>query len=240
MSAVAQVSITPPSAVVFDFDGVIADTEPVHYAAFQQVLAPLGLSFSWSQYEQDLIGFDDRGVFREVFHRAGRTLSPEEEASLIAAKGRAFSDCIRSEAGNALQPLPGVTDWLRKLAGRVPLALCTGALPSDIESLLNRFGFDRYFDVRVTAADTAVSKPDPAPYRLVLARLRQRFPDRAWTPGHVVAIEDSVAGVASARGAGLRVVRIVRGANESRDPWVWTVPSLDRLSLQAVEAWCCA
>ena len=240
MRAVSQIGITYPSAVVFDFDGVMVDTEPLHYAAFQEVLAPLGLSFSWSQYEEDLIGFDDRGVFREVFRRAGRVLPPEEEGDLIAAKGRAFVGSLRHGAAGALQPLPGVADWLHRLAGQIPLALCTGALPSDIEPLLSQFGFDRYFDVRVTAADTAVSKPDPAPYRLVLTRLHERFPQRVWEPSHVVAIEDSAAGVASARAAGLRVVRIVRGAEERRDAWIWTVPTLDRLSPETVGAWCCA
>jgi beta-phosphoglucomutase len=194
-----------PDAVVFDFDGVLFDTERLHHRALADTLRPLGLAMTWREYLRTYVGYDDRGVFREAFRAAGRRLPAAALERLVAAKGRAFR---RAAAGGAARPCPGAARLLRAAARGAPVALCTGALPSDVEPLLRRARLLGCFEVRVTAADPVPGKPDPAGYRLALARLASRPGARAIAPGRSLAIEDTPAGVAAARAAGLRVLAV--------------------------------
>lgn len=193
------------AAVVFDFDGVLAETEPLHYAAFQDVLAPLGLGLSWAQYAETYLSFNDRDVFQKRFHLARRALSEEDAGDLIEAKGRAFRKRLESD-GDVLRP--GVVELVRCLSGRVPLGICSCALPGDIEPILRRARLMSAFDVIVTAREAPASKPDPSGYRLTLERLAHLFPSRSISGGRSVAVEDSPGGIAAARAAGLRVLAV--------------------------------
>jgi HAD superfamily hydrolase (TIGR01509 family) len=188
--------------VVFDFDGIIVDSEPLHYRAFQKVLEPLGAGFTWEEYVDRYMGFDDRDAFREAFKVKRLPLDDVALAAMIAAKAALFHDV----AAEGVVPYAGVVELVRALAGRVPLAICSGALRSDIEPILAMLGLDQAFDCMVTAEDVAASKPDPASYRLSVQRLQQHFP--AIAPDHVVAIEDTPAGIISAKGAGLKVLAV--------------------------------
>ena len=78
------------SVVIFDFDGIIVDTEPLHYKAFQEILVPMGLGYSWDEYLRHYIGFDDRDAFREAFGAVGREVGDADLRLLIEEKGRAF------------------------------------------------------------------------------------------------------------------------------------------------------
>lgn len=193
------------AAVVFDFDGVLAETEPLHYAAFQDVLAPLGLGLSWAQYADVYLSFNDRDVFQKRFRSARRALSEKEAENLIEAKGRAFIKRLESDV-DVLRP--GVVELVRCLSGRVPLGICSCALPGDIEPILHRARLMSAFDVIVTAREAPASKPDPSGYRLTLERLAHLFPSRSISGGRSVAVEDSPGGIAAARAAGLRVLAV--------------------------------
>jgi len=198
------------AAVIFDFDGIIVDTEPLHYKAFQDVLIPLGLGYSWDEYVRRYIGFDDRDAFREAFRSNGRDLGERELKAMIGAKGEAFQRAITA----GMEPYPGVVELIRSIAGTLPLALCSGALPSDIHPILGQLGIDRAFDTIVTAADVAASKPDPASYALAVARLTALFPGRGIAAGRCLAIEDTPAGIASATGAGLKALAVTNSYPE--------------------------
>lgn len=191
-------------AVIFDFDGVIVDSEPLHYRAFQRVLEPLGAGYSWDDYIKTYMGFDDRDAFREAFAQAGLDLDDSRLHELITAK----ADLFQHVAAEGVIPYPGVCDLVRAIAGKLPLAICSGALRSDIEPILATLGLNGCFDCMVTADDVPHSKPDPASYMEAVKRLQLRFPDGMITPGLAVAIEDTPAGIASAKGAGLKVVAI--------------------------------
>lgn len=192
-------------AVFFDFDGVIADTEPLHFRAFQRVLQDLALPMTWEQYLEDCVGFDDRDVFRFMMARQGLDLAPATLRALCARKAEAFLALVRDEQP---APYPGAERLLRGLHGRVPLALCSGAVPGDIQPILAAAALDGLFEVMVTADDVEASKPDPTCYRLALERLRARHPGRPLRAAHGVAIEDTPAGIAAAAGAGLRVLAV--------------------------------
>jgi len=191
-------------AVIFDFDGVIVDTEPLHYTAFQRLLEPLGLGFSWEEYVDSYMGFDDRDAFLEAFKTNRKDLSTADLHSLIDRKAGLFQEIIR----DGISAYPGVVDLIRCIrASRTPLAISSGALLSDIVPILETLGISDCFDLIVTAEDVARSKPDPESYRLAHARLNEsRRLDL--TPGQVLAIEDTPAGIAAAKDAGLRVIAV--------------------------------
>ena len=193
------------AAVIFDFDGVIVDTEPLHFVAFREILQTKGLAFTWEDYVSSYLGFDDRDAFREAFKRGGRVLTGAELSKLVLAKAQAFQKLAEEKGA---QPFPGVLPLIKSLARKVPLALCSGAVKSDIEPILRKLKLDRTFDVIVTAEDVSASKPDPASYVLALKRLAKAFPAKKISVDHCVAIEDTPAGIQAAGGAGLRVLAL--------------------------------
>lgn len=199
-------------AVIFDFDGVIVDTEPIHYAAFQRVLVPLGLQFSWDEYVETYIGFDDRDAFRHAFSSQGIELGQEKLHTLIEQKASFFTEVIRS----GVTPYPGALDLISHLHdNKAPLAICSGALRSDINPILSMLGISDYFDVIVTAEDVAASKPDPECYQLTFQRL-QSIHKYSFTKDTTVVIEDTPAGIAAAKAAGLKVCAVTNSYPAAR------------------------
>ena len=186
-------------AVLFDFDGVIADSERLHWSAFNLILEPRGRTISWEEYIEVFIGFDDRDAFRHALP----TLEQTELRAMIAAKAGAFQTLLK-EGGAAA--LPGAVELIQHLSGNIPIAICSGALREDIVPILDSLGVADAFDTIVTAEDTPRSKPDPAPYRLTAERL-------GITCGLV--IEDTPAGIASAKGAGMKVLAVTNSYDRS-------------------------
>lgn len=194
-----------PSAVIFDFDGVIVDTEPLHYQAFQKILQPLGLGYGWDDYVQTYMGFDDRDAFREVHQRAARPLTTARLEELVRQKADVFQEVIRT----GVTPYPGVTTLIAKLyTDRTPLAICSGALLSDIKPILEQLGIAHCFAQIVSADDVSHSKPDPTSYHIAAERLSALFPAILSSGGQIIAIEDTPAGISSAQGAGLNVIAV--------------------------------
>lgn len=193
---------TPHSiqAVIFDFDGVIADTEPLHHQAFCQVAGRDGLNCTWEEYVRDYVGYDDRDLFRAAYQKAGRALSDADTRACVEAKAQAF---IALTAGG-VQPYEGIPDLILYAHEHYPIGLCSGALRSDIAPILKQLKLTDVFKVIVTAEDVPASKPDPACYRLAVERLGGVI-GRALAPGDCVAIEDTPGGIRAAKGAGLRV-----------------------------------
>ncbi len=213
-------------AVIFDFDGVIVDTEPLHYAAFQRALEPLDLHFTWQEYVETYIGFDDRDAFKHAFSSNGKTLSPEGLHSLIEQKAGYFQEIIRSE----VTPYPGVVDLISHLhTHKFPLAICSGALRSDIDPILTMLGISDCFDVIVTADDVAVSKPDPECYQLAFQRLQSAH-NSSFSKDVTIAIEDTPAGISSAKAAGLMVCAVTNSYPAERlDQATFVTDSLSHL-----------
>lgn len=191
-------------AVIFDFDGIIVDSEPVHHAAFVRVLEKHGLPFSWDHYYEHYLGFDDRDVFRTRFKDAELVLGDALLRDLMAEKARVFVEIVHA---GGVTPYPGVVQLIRSLHAAMPVAICSGALTSDIQPILDQLNLQDCFPVRVTADQVQVSKPDPESYREAFARLKN-YSSRVTDPARCIAIEDTPAGIAAARGAGLRVLAV--------------------------------
>ncbi len=187
-------------ALVFDFDGVIADTEPLHYRAFQDVLEPEGLGYSWNEYKDQYLGFDDRDAIRHRFERAKKRLSEAQMADYLKRKATAFERLVMR---GVVKPYPGVVELIKAQAGKRPVALCSGAVRTDIVPVLKALDLQDAFQLMVTADDVAASKPDPTCYRMAVEQLGGGL-----QAAECLAIEDTPAGIESAKGAGLRVIAV--------------------------------
>ncbi len=214
----------PLAAVVFDFDGVLADSEPLHLRAFQAALEPHGRQLDEQTYFDRYLGFDDVGAFRAVARDQNWPLSEAELSALVKAKGRHFHDL--TAAGETL--FPGAADCVRRIAAEVPIAIASGALGGEIEALLDATGLRPLFRTIVAAGDTPQSKPAPDPYLEAVARLR---PQIAEPDGRFVAIEDSHWGIASAQSAGLSCLGVAQtypaSALTSADAVVASIADVD-------------
>jgi beta-phosphoglucomutase len=226
-------------AIVFDFDGVIADSEPLHLRAFQRTLKEEGVELSTRDYYAYYLGYDDAGLFQALARDRAITMSDGRVASLVARKASTLQEMLRDE-----QVLfPGAAEFIRTAAAAVPIAIASGALKHEIVEILAGAGLENLFTAVVAAGDTADGKPSPAPYRLALERLR-RGAGSDLDAQRCVAIEDSRWGLESARGAGLRCVGVT--SSYARDELSGaelvvgglsqlTVAMLDRLCMQTPE-----
>ena len=203
------------TATLFDFDGVLVDSEPVHLAAFNDVLAPHGVVISAREYDERYLSLDDANVFRAVLSRGGRTLREEEVRALVAAKNPRF--LARFEEG--FRVFPGAAELVTRRAQRGPVAIVSGALENEIVFALEKMGVRSAVTCIVSADRAPTSKPDPGPFLMALEELRSGGrPDRA------VALEDSTGGVTAAKRAGLRCVAVTHSAS---------APARSRLSADA-------
>jgi beta-phosphoglucomutase len=222
-------------AIVFDFDGVIADSEILHLRAYQQVLAPEGITISNEEYFDKYLGYDDVGVFKALAKDKHVPMDDGRIKQLIARKSDRYDEL--SAAGGML--FPGAADFIRAAAAAVPIAIASGALTHEIEEILDRAGLRSLFPVIVGADQTERSKPHPEPYQTAFDRLRL-LTGRDLIPWRSVAIEDSHWGLVSARGADLRCVAVTNtySAAELEPDAELVVAGLNVLTLEALDRLC--
>lgn len=193
------------SAVVFDFDGVLANSEPLHFRAFRDVLLPLGFVLTEQAYFDRYLGYDDVGAFRTIAADRGVVLSEPAVEQLVTDKAAMLEEL---ERGSSVL-FPGAREAVIRMANHGAVAIASGALRAEIERVLVREGLREYFRVLVAAGETATSKPDPAPYRRAVELLAEAT-GRSVQPAECVAVEDSRWGLQSARAAGLLTVGITQ------------------------------
>ena len=222
-------------AIVFDFDGVIADSERLHLRSYQEILAAEGISITSDEYYARYLGYDDVGVFKALGRDKGLPMDDQRIKALVERKGECY-DALAS-AGEML--FPGAADFIRAAAAEVPIAIASGALTHEIEQVLLRTGLRELFMVIVGADQTERSKPHPEPYETAFARLQSRS-GLNLLPWRSVAIEDSRWGLESARAADLRCVAVTNtyAAAELRPDAELVVPGLHALTLDALDTLC--
>ena len=220
-------------AIVFDFDGVIADSEPLHLKAFQQALAEEGIVLEHDEYFARYLGYDDVGMFEALARDRGLAWTGRHVTALVARKGMKLQTMLAG--GEVL--FPGAAAFVRAAAAEVPIAIASGALRHEIVEIVEAAGLDDLFSVIVASGDTPESKPSPAPYLLAFEQLQNAISKRL-DRQRCVAIEDSVWGLESARGAGLRCVGVTTSYAAAELPGAelvvdglntLTIPMLDRL-----------
>ena len=189
-------------AVVLDFDGVIADTEPLHFEACRDVLAPFGVKLTAEEYAERYIGVADRKALVDAGRAHGLSIDDRLLDDLIARK----AEVLRHVLARTRPMYPGVAPLLRAWSSAVPLAIASGALRSEIEQVLLFAGVATAVSAIVSADDVRRSKPAPDPYLKALELLAPRVP--GLEPSRTVAIEDSRHGIESARAAGMRTAAV--------------------------------
>ena len=221
-------------AIIFDFDGVIADSEPLHFRAFQQALAEDGLELAPKEYYARYLGYDDVGMFQAFGEDRGLPMDAARVKELVVRKGMKLQAMM--SAGSVL--FPGAADFVRAAAQTVPIAIASGALRHEIVEIIEAAGVSELFAAIVASGDTPESKPSPEPYRLAFERLRETT-GTALDPRRCVAIEDSRWGLESARGAGLRCVGVTNSypADELTGAEL-VVSGLQALTIEALDRLC--
>jgi HAD superfamily hydrolase (TIGR01509 family) len=190
-------------AVIFDFNGIIVDDEPIHFKLFQKVLAEEGIALTEEAYYARYLGFDDRGAFLANYRDNQRSLSEAGLADLIERKAAYYQDAIR----NHVSIFPGVESLIADLSGRLLLAVASGALRQEIETILSTAGLLRRFHVIVAAEDVERGKPEPDIFLKALDRLNAGNGDPIGAAQCLV-IEDSKEGVKGARSAGMKCLAV--------------------------------
>ena len=221
-------------AIVFDFDGVIANSEPLHLTAFQRALADEDVELTADDYYTRYLGYDDVGAFEALGRDRGLPMGPDRVAALVTRKGERMQEMLRT--GSVL--FPGAIEFVREAAAVVPIAIASGALRHEIDEIIEAAGIADLFAAIVASGDTPESKPSPAPYRLAFERLREQT-GQDLDPRRSVAIEDSRWGLESARGAGLRLVGVTTSyAADELAGAELVVEGLQVLTLRALDQLC--
>ncbi|MDP8225993.1 MAG: HAD family phosphatase [Candidatus Lernaella stagnicola] len=200
-------------AVLFDFNGVVIDDEPLHDESWREVLVPLDINYTDEEYYGPLLGVPDAEFLRLLLARRGVEMSPSRQLELLAAKSVIYDRLVRERPVD----LPGLAAFVRDLAGHVPVGVVSGALRHEIEYHLARLDIAECVAAVLAAGEYAKPKPDPAPYLTGLAKLNEAV-GRAVRPGEVVVIEDSTNGVKSALAAGMAVVGVTARTDPERLP----------------------
>jgi HAD superfamily hydrolase (TIGR01509 family) len=188
-------------AVIFDFDGVLVNSEPLHFRSLRECLMDFGVAIDEEEYLRHYLAYDDRGALRLAFERHG---VPFDRARLQAAaqtKARIFRQLMPE-----IPFFPGARELVRALAGELPLAIASGAQREEIEAILEAGGVRDAFKAVVGAGDVRSSKPHPEPYLAAVSGLAR------WATGlqpeACLAFEDSMPGIAAARAAGMKVIGV--------------------------------
>lgn len=193
-------------SIIFDMDGVICDSEPLHMKAFQQVLTELGISLTDQEYYDKYLAFDDRGCFKTIFESNGRVAEAGNLQDYIDRKGRYFDAMMKEH----LVIYPGVEPFIKRLAERFSLALASGARRLEVEFVLRKAKVRGLFTGIVSADDVKKGKPDPESFQTALKLLNERrlVTSPEIQPGECLVIEDSKHGLAAARAAGMKCAAV--------------------------------
>jgi beta-phosphoglucomutase len=188
-------------AVIFDFDGVLVNSEPLHFRAMRDALVPEGFTITTEEYEGRYLAYDDREAMRVALEIHGRPSDPADIDRTAHRKGEIFEAMLPE-----VPFFEGARELIAELSRSVPLAIASGALSDEIETILRAGGVRELFVTIVGADHTRQGKPHPEPYLMAMERLRSRVPDLR--PGECLVIEDSMAGIASGLAAGMRVIGV--------------------------------
>lgn len=191
-------------AVIFDFDGVITDSEILHFRAFNAVLTQYGFQLTKPEYYKEYLGMSDADCFRALIAEGRLPIQEPQIKNLGQQKTRVFEQLAKSEG----KIIEGVREFLDTLsAAKVPTAICSGALRTEIELILEEAGLRHYFEVIVSAEEVKRGKPDPEGFLLALQKLNDLWPEPI-TAERCLVIEDSHWGLRAAKAAGMRTIAV--------------------------------
>lgn len=217
-------------AIIFDCDGVIANTEPLHFQALRKTLEDENISLTESEYYQEYLAFDDRGCFINAFAKNAKTISSPKIAELILRKANYFEPALH----NSLQIFPGVTDFIKRAANKYPLAIASGARRKEIEAILRHASLTHCFQFIVSTEDVINGKPHPESF-LKACELLNTVGNERIKPQNCLVIEDSIHGVQAAQAANMLCVAVTNSyEKDSLSEANLVIESLETLSLDLI------
>jgi beta-phosphoglucomutase len=221
--------------VIFDFDGVISDTERTHLQAFNQILAKYDIEISETDYYKKYLGLNDYEGFKEMSKAHNLQFGDEEIESLVTQKGKIFEELVKTN-NNIIE---GTAEFLCMLKQNgIIMAICSGAVRSDIDAILSGTNLSDFFEAIITADDVKQSKPDPAGFNLALKRLNERQ-EKKIQPAECIVVEDSPWGLEAAQKAGMHTLAVTNSytADELKIAEM-VVAVLGDLSVNALQKLC--
>ncbi len=239
-------------AIIFDCDGVIVDSEPLHLKTFQMTLAPEGITLTKEEYDKTYLAMDDKGCFEAVMAAHHRPTDKVTIKRLIHQKMALYR-----ASQQELHIYPGVSDLVKQLAGKYKLAIASGAFRGEVKSALNQAGIRSAFPIIVSAQDVKQGKPNPEAFLTALAKINQLYYpplqhasiasgptwpllSQAAVAAECVVIEDSVHGLMAARSAGMKSVAVTNSYPRKILLPVadYVIDSLNELTLNDLENLC--
>ena len=221
--------------VIFDFDGVITDSEILHFRTFNEILSKYGVEISLRDYYKDYLGLSDFDLFKLLINNGTLKLDTSEIESLVSRKNEIFEKLAQSEG----KIIEGVRDFLQKLTqNKITIAICSGALLSEIELVLEQANLRGFFEVIVSAEQTQRSKPYPDGFLLTLQKLNKKSSSNIKAEQCVV-IEDSHWGIEAAKQAKMNVIAVTNsydaGQLSAADK---VVTHLEQISIEDLQRLC--
>jgi beta-phosphoglucomutase len=197
-------------ALIFDFNGVLADDDPIHMEALRQVASEEGMSFTDDEYLDKYLPLNDRDSFRTLFAEHSRPLTPSKLDELIRRKGVYYFQTIARRSVLFSDTAKAV----RAAAGKCSLAIASGARRTEITHILRQGGLEECFQAVVAMEDVEFGKPHPQPFLLAHEKLKEQ--DASLAISDCIAIEDSIGGIRSAHDAGMRCLAIAHSYGPER------------------------
>ncbi len=188
--------------MIFDFNGVLVDDEPLHFQAFKQTLERVGWTLNWEEYRETYLPYDDKNFFLNFLHDQGGPIEPKTINHLIKLKSQEYLDMVEKEP-----PMiePSVC-FVNQLPPEVFLAVASGAARTEIEFILEHVGLLKRFLTIVAAEDVINGKPHPEGFQKALGGLQTHLP--GLKASQVVGIEDSYRGVPAVQAAGMKCIAV--------------------------------
>jgi HAD superfamily hydrolase (TIGR01509 family) len=219
----------PMRAVIFDFDGVLVDSEPLHYRALRDSLLPEGITITPEEYARTYLAYTDHECIRIALETHHGTAPADRVQEIAQRKAEIFESSIGDIAF-----FEGARELVLQLSRSVPVAIASGALRGEIEHILEVAKLRPAFVTVVGADDVRQGKPHPEPYLTALARIRETVPDLH--AAECLVVEDSMAGIAAGLAAGMRVLGVAHSfAPEKLGAAHRVVPSLRALDASSLQ-----
>jgi beta-phosphoglucomutase len=222
-------------AVIFDFDGVITDSEVLHLRSFNQVLAQYGIEISTKDYYKEYLGLSDLDCFKALVDRKVLQKPAKGIENLAQEKTEVFEELAKTEG----RIIEGVRDFLQMLRqNNIPMAICSGALLVEIELVLEQARLRSFFEVIVSAEFVKKGKPSPEGFLLTLKKLNHGR-QNVILANQCVVIEDSHWGLEAARAAGMHSVAVTNSYDADQLTMAEKIiTGLGDLSISALQELC--